>query len=353
MHIGTSEISYNAPSYFIADIAANHDGSLSRAIDLINLCAEAGANAAKFQNFFADSIVSKLGFSKLKDLDSHQSSWESSVYETYDRASISLDWSSHLKKACDSAGIDYLTAPYDLSILDFLDSYVCAWKVGSGDITWLEMIENLAIRGKPLLLATGASSFDEVKIAFDCAKRLTSEIVLMQCNTNYTGSLSNLRHVNLSVLKTYARYFPEAILGLSDHTPGHSSVLGAITLGARVIEKHFTDDTSRPGPDHPFSMDSTSWTEMVVRSRELEAALGDGVKRVEANEIETNILQRRSLRAACDIPAKTVLDSSLVSALRPCPPDGLPPSHLQRIVGKTTIDAIAKGDLVLLGNLYA
>lgn len=351
MHIGASEISSESPTYFIADIAANHDGSLSRAIDLINLCAEAGANAAKFQNFFAESIVSELGFSKLKHLNSHQSSWKSSVYDIYDRASISLEWTIHLKDACDNAGIDYLTAPYDLSILDFLDSYVCAWKVGSGDITWLEMIKNLASRGKPLLLATGASSFDEVQVAYDCAKQLTPEIVLMQCNTNYTGSLSNLRHVNLSVLNTYAKYFPEAVLGLSDHTPGHASVLGAITLGARVVEKHFTDDTSRTGPDHPFSMDPKSWSEMVVRSRELEASLGDGVKRVETNEIETHILQRRALRATRDIPPQTLLDTSLVSALRPCPPEGLPPSRLLEVIGKTTVDAIAKGDLILHDNL--
>lgn len=351
MHIGARLVCLESPSYFIADIAANHDGSLSRAIDLINLCAESGADAAKFQNFFADSIVSDIGFSKLKYLNSHQSSWNSSVYDTYDKASISLEWSSHLKEACDNAGIDYLTAPYDLTILDFLDSFVCAWKVGSGDITWLEMIQNLASRGKPLLLATGASSFEEVQSAYDCAYKYNSEIVLMQCNTNYTGSLSNLRHVNLSVLKTYSEHFPEAVLGLSDHTPGHSSVLGAITLGARVIEKHFTDDSSRSGPDHQFSMDPKSWREMVVRSRELEAALGDGFKRVEKNEVETHILQRRALRAACDIPSKTLLDSSFISALRPCPPEALPPSNEQNIVGMKTINAIAKGDLILFDNL--
>lgn len=351
MRIGSRQVSLNDPSYFIADIAANHDGSLSRAIELIDLCAEAGANAAKFQNFFAETIVSELGFSKLNHLSSHQSSWKSSVYDTYDRASISLEWSCHLKEACDNAGIDYLTAPYDLSIIDYLDSYVCAWKVGSGDITWLEMIQRLASRGKPLLLATGASTFDEVQSAYSCAKKLTSDIVLMQCNTNYTGSLSNLKHVNLSVLKTYCEYFPDALLGLSDHTPGHSSVLGAISLGARVIEKHFTDDPSRSGPDHPFSMDPKSWSEMVVRSRELEAALGDGVKRVESNESETHILQRRALRAACDIPANTPLDGSFVTALRPCPPDALPPSQLSSILGKTTTDLIIKGDLILPNNL--
>ena len=353
MRLGSRQVSLNAPSYFIADIAANHDGSLSRAIDLIGLCAEAGANAAKFQNFFAETIVSELGFSKLNHLDSHQSSWKSSVYDIYDRASISLEWSKYLKDACDNAGIDYLTAPYDLSIIDYLDTYVCAWKVGSGDITWLEMIRNLASRCKPLLLATGASTFNEVQVAYTCARKLTSEIVLMQCNTNYTGSLSNLKYVNLSVLKTYSEHFPEAILGLSDHTPGHSSVLGAITLGARVIEKHFTDDTSRTGPDHLFSMDPKSWTEMVVRSRELEAALGDGVKRVETNEIETHVLQRRALRAACDIPVKTILDRSMVTSLRPCPSNALPPSELSSIVGKTTSEVIAKGDLILYQNLLA
>src|SRR5205823_7586903 len=118
-------------------------------------------------------------------------------------------------------------------------------------------------------------------------------VCLMQCNTNYTGSLQNFAHIHLNVLRTYASRFPEAVLGLSDHTPGHATVLGAVALGARAIEKHFTDDCSREGPDHGFSMDRRTWREMVDRTRELELALGNGIKRIEDNEQQTVVLQRR------------------------------------------------------------
>ena len=119
----------------------------------------------------------------------------------------------------------------------------------------------------------------------------------MQCNTNYTASLENFRHIHLRVLETFRAMFPSAVLGLSDHTPGHATVLGAVALGGRVIEKHFTDDNSREGPDHPFSMTPASWREMVDRTRELEYALGSTKKFVAENERETVVVQRRCLRA--------------------------------------------------------
>ena len=123
----------------------------------------------------------------------------------------------------------------------------------------------------------------------------------MQCNTNYTGSSENFKYININVLKTFKKKFKNIILGLSDHTPGHTTVLGSITLGARVVEKHFTDKNSRNGPDHLFSMNPKSWSEMIERSRELEESLGNGIKKVEKNEIETCIVQRRCVRAKRDM----------------------------------------------------
>ena len=128
----------------------------------------------------------------------------------------------------------------------------------------------------------------------------------MQCNTNYTGSIENFRHIHLNVLRTYRALFPDAVLGLSCHTPGHATVLGAVALGARVVEKHFTDDTRRDGPDHAFSMTPATWREMVDRTRELEYALGSAEKNVCGNEQETVVVQRRCLRAARDLAAGTV-----------------------------------------------
>ena len=153
----------NSKVYYIADIAANHDGNLERAKKLIYLCAEAGANAAKFQNFKADTIVSDFGFKQLKNKLSHQSKWKKSVFQVYEDASIPLRWTDTLKKTCEKAGIDYFTAPYDLNLINYLNKYVCAWKVGSGDITWHENVLAMAKTKKPIIIATGASKFSEVK----------------------------------------------------------------------------------------------------------------------------------------------------------------------------------------------
>ncbi len=296
---GQSEIGLNKPTYFIADIAANWDGSLERAKDLIYLCAEAGADAAKFQNFKAETIVSDYGFKSLatgKQL-SHQSSWKKSVFEVYEGASLPIEWTQELSDTCRDAGIDYFTSPYDLQQIEELDKHVCAWKIGSGDITWHEMIELLVSKDKPIFIASGASDIKDVELAMQILLKKKSEIVLMQCNTNYTASIENFKHIHLNVIKLYSEMYPDILLGLSDHTPGHSTVLGAITLGACVVEKHFTDDNSRVGPDHKFSMNPKTWREMVDRSRELEAALGKSKKFVAENEIETVVLQRRSIRA--------------------------------------------------------
>jgi N-acetylneuraminate synthase len=138
--------------------------------------------------------------------------------------------------------------------------------------------------------------------------------------------------------------YPEMVLGLSDHTPGHATVLGAIALGARMIEKHFTDDTSRVGPDHAFAMDSKSWREMVNRAQELEFALGSGIKKVEENERATVVLQRRAIRLTVDLPAGTELTQAHLTVLRPCPSDGLPPYRLGEIVGQRLRRAIRAGE---------
>lgn len=331
--IGDRWIGEDEPTYFIADISANHDGELARAKMLIHLAAEAGADAAKFQNFSAPKIVSQHGFETLEGQLSHQSKWEKSVYEVYQDASIPWEWTTELKTECNAAGVDYFSTPYDTGAVDMLEPYVEVYKIGSGDITWPQFLSYVARKGKPVLMATGASDLLDVQRAVNAVRAVTPALVLMQCNTNYTASRENFNHIHLNVLKTYAALYPDLILGLSDHTQGHATVLGAIALGARVVEKHFTDDTSRVGPDHPFSMTPASWREMVDRTRELEAALGSSVKRIADNERETVVVQRRCLRAAEDLPASTVLTDENVVALRPAPRDAIFPYDIDRILG--------------------
>ena len=344
LKIGIRLVGDTHPTYFIADISANHDGDLERAKNLVHLAAKAGADAAKFQNFRAAHIVSDYGFKSLGGQQSHQAKWKKSVFEVYQDASVPWEWTPVLKVECDRAGIHYLSTPYDLPAVDMLDPYVPAYKIGSGDLTWPEIQLAMAGKGKPVILATGASTMDEVQRAVRDLRRVSSQIGLMQCNTNYTGSLENFHHIHLRVLETYRLVFPDVVLGLSDHTPGHATVLGAVALGARMIEKHFTDDTSRVGPDHPFSMTPVTWREMVDRTRELEAALGQAAKEVAENEKETVVIQRRCVRAARELPAGTILTRDVLEPLRPAPVGSIPPYELPHLIGKRLRWAVQKGE---------
>lgn len=337
----------SSPTYFIADIAANHDGDIKRAIQLIKLAAESGANAAKFQNFRAETIVSRKGFEEVGKL-SHQEKWQKSVFDVYKAAELPISWTQELIEACTTHGIEYFTAPYDLEYLSYFNARMDYFKVGSGDITWKESLEVIKDFGKPVLLATGASNQIEVDQALLVLNQKNTPIILMQCNTNYTGRVDNYEYLNLNVLKSFRDKYPEVILGLSDHSPGHLAVLGAVALGARVIEKHFTDDTSRVGPDHNFSLDPNSWRKMVDEIRILEKCLGDGIKKVEENEIESRVIQRRGLRFNKSLSVgHQILKSDLI-AVRPCPENAINPFEIEKVLGKTLRVDVEEDTLVTL-----
>lgn len=351
MYIGNKEVGADHPVYFIAEIGSNFDQDMGRAKELIHLAKEAGADAAKFQHYTAKTLVSDTGFKALGSAQSHQASWKKSVYETYQDASLDQDWTAELKEACDAADITFFSSPYSMDLVDYIDPYVPAFKVGSGDITWLEIIERMASKGKPVLIATGASDLIEVERAIGAATAINEDVILMQCNTNYTASDDNFSHIHLNVLKTYGERFPNALLGLSDHMPGHVTVLGAVSLGARVIEKHFTDSVDRDGPDHPFSMTPATWREMVDRTRELEAALGSSIKRVEKNEEQTIIAQRRCVRAVKDLAPGHVLQRDDVTYLRPCPVDSVAPMDVDTLLGHVIQTNIKSGDHLTVAHI--
>lgn len=332
IRIGQHKIGMNHPTYFIADIAANHDGDLTRAKKLIRLAKENGADAAKFQNFRAPKIVSDYGFKHMDSQVSHQASWKKSVFEVYYDASIPFEWTPILKEECDQVGIDFFSSPYDFEATDMLDEYVPAYKIGSGEIDWLEAIERIARKGKPVIIATGASTIGEVQQAVHTCLAINPQLVLMQCNTNYTASSENYDHIHLNVLKTYTAMFPEVVLGLSDHTHGNATVLGAVTMGARVIERHFTDSNDREGPDHKFALNPIDWANMVYETRLLERALGSADKKVNPNEEQTAIVQRRCLRAAREIKAGEVITREMIDVLRPATPGAIKPDQIPLVL---------------------
>lgn len=344
--IGDRWLGPDQPTYFIADIAANHDGDLERAKALMTLAKEAGADCAKFQHFRAEHIVSDHGFKALGGQQSHQASWKKPVFEVYQDASLPWTWTEALAKHAQTIGIEFMSAPYDLEAVDHLDPYVNAYKVGSGDVNWIEELKHIVSKNKPVILATGAATLEDVDRAMELLTESGVPVVLMQCNTNYEGTIDNIHHVNLRVLTKYAKRYPNVVLGLSDHTPGHVTVLGAVALGARVVEKHFTDDTARVGPDHAFSMDPSTWRAMVEETRMLEAALGDGDKKIEDNESQTIVLQRRCVRAAHDLPAGTMITREHLEVLRPAPPGAIPAHEVIDVVGSTTRRSIVAGEAI-------
>ncbi len=349
MKIGRKEVGFDHPTYFIADIASNHNGSLTQAERLIYLAAEAGADAVKFQNFKADTLISNYGFEHLGK-QSHQAEWKESVFDTYRRYETPLDWAPDLKRIADSAGIDYLTTPYDVQMLHYLSEYTCAWKIGSGDITYETLVRMAANYDKPLIISTGASTEEDIErvLGWLPLTNRICDVVLMQCNTNYTNDANNISYVNLKVLVSW---WGGGVIGLSDHTHGHAAVLGAVALGARVIEKHFTEDNLGNGPDHAFAMEPVEWATMVGRTRELEFALGDGIKKVEENEKETVVLQRRAIRAKHDIASGKILTQDDLLFLRPCPENALPPYLAGEVVGAKVRRDVKAGDCILEAHL--
>jgi len=351
IQINNRKISLDRPAYFIADIAANHDGDIDRAKLLIRLAKESGADAVKFQHFLAEKIVSDYGFTNLSAKIGHQSGWKKSVVETYKDYQCPRDWTKELLHTAHKAGIDFFTTPYDTEAVDTFADIVPAFKIGSGDITWTEFIEYIAKKGKPVLIATGASSMRDVERAVDAVTRHTGDIALLQCNTNYTGDRSNFQYINLNVLKSFSERYPGMILGLSDHTTGHTTVLGAITLGARIIEKHFTDDNTREGPDHAFSMNTRRWKEMIFAARDLEAALGSGVKEIEENEMGTLIVQRRCIRASREIKSGTILSHADIEILRPNTKGAFQPYDIELVLRKKIIVGKKHGQEIMPSDL--
>src|SRR3990167_7520392 len=243
-------------------------------------------------------------------------------------------------KYCRSIGVTFASAPYDFEAVDLLDEIgVDFFKIGSGDITWLEMIEYIARKQKPIILSTGDSTLAEVDEAVRIIEKTgNKDLILLQCITNYP---SKIESANLNVLKTYQQAFG-AIVGYSDHAPTDIVPLGAVALGAKVIEKHFTLNKNDKGPDHPHSMNLEEFASMVKRIRQLEAAAGSEDKLVVEEESETVIVQRRGLYAKRVIKAGEPLTAGDIDVLRPAL--GILPKFKSSITGKKAKRTIGAGE---------
>jgi len=298
-----------------------------------------GADCVKIQSFKAKKIVSREGFASMK-LKGVHGSWKRPVDEVFSEVEFPREWHKDFFEYCWEIGITPSTAAYDYEAVDLVDDIgIEFYKIGSGDITWLEMVEYIARRGKPVMLATGASTLAEVDEAVRVIEKTgNTNLVLMQCITNYP---SKFESANINVLNTYREAFG-AILGYSDHTPDDVVPLGAVALGASVVEKHLTFDRTLKGPDHPHSMQPEEFAKMIERTRNLEKAMGTGRKGVVAEESETVIVQRRGLTAAKDIIKGAKLKAGDIVELRPAL--GIYPKFKTVIIGKQARRALKAGE---------
>ena len=344
--IGDRFIGENYPTYFIAEIGGNFDGSIEKAKKLIDAAKAAGADCAKFQTFTADTIVSEGGFSKM-ELHGVHGSWGRKVSEVFKDVEFPLEWHKEIADYCKKVGIDFTTSPYFKEAVDLcVDLNVPFIKIGSGDITWLEMLEYIAKTGLPIMLATGDATMSEIDEAVRTIEKTGNKnLVLMQCITNYPSKIDS---ANVNVLKTYQSAF-QCLTGYSDHSPGHVVALASVVLGGRVIEKHFTLNKKDKGPDHPHSMEPDEFKFMVDSIREVERAMGSTRKEVVKEEGETVFVQRRCLYAKKDLVKGQVISEEDLDVLRPAL--GIPPKFRKTIIGKTVNKDIPAGDPIFWEDL--
>lgn len=344
--IGNRIIGENYPTYFIAEIGGNFDGSIEKAKRLIDAAKEAGADCAKFQTFTANTIVSEGGFSKMT-LHGVHGSWGRTVTEVFRDVEFPMEWHHEIAEYCAQIGIDFSTSPYFKEAVDLCaDMKLPFIKIGSGEITWLDMIEYIASKDIPVMLATGDATMSEIDEAVRTIEKTGNKnLVLMQCITNYP---SKIESANVNVIKTYQSAF-NCLTGYSDHSPGHVVALASVVLGARVIEKHFTLNKNDKGPDHPHSMEPSEFKFMVDSIREVEKAMGSTRKEVVEEESETVYVQRRCLYAKNDLKKGQIIKESDITVLRPAL--GIPPKFKNTIIGKTINKDIPVNDPIFWEDL--
>jgi len=340
VRIGNSLVGPGQSVFVIAEAGVNHNGELSVAKQLIDVAVAAGANAVKFQTFRAETLVTNYAPKAAYQMATTTA--EQTQLDMLRKLELSTSAHYTLKAYCAEKGITFLSTPFDEESADFLETLgVPAYKISSGDLTNFPLIEHVSRKGKPVIISTGMATLEEVgeavHVADDAGCR---ELVILHCVSNYPAAPEE---INLRAMKTMEKAFAVPI-GFSDHTEGTSVCLAAVARGAAVVEKHFTLDKTLPGPDHRASLEPKELESLIKGIREIELSLGDGRKLPSPTELETAKVARRSIVAAKDILAGTVLQSESIVLKRPG--TGLPPSKIKSLLGRRVREDIAAGTLI-------
>lgn len=338
--IGNRGIGLDQPCFIIAEAGVNHNGDLKTAKRMIDCAVYAGADAIKFQTFKADRLVTK---------DANKADYQKKCpgsrtqYEMLKKLELPDQDFISLSEYAIKKGIIFLSTPFDKESVDLLEKIkVPAYKISSGDLTNHPLLHDIASRNKPIILSTGMATIAEIGESLSVLKKSgAQDIILLHCTTEYPV---NFEEVNLRAINTIQCAFKH-LTGFSDHTTGITTSIAAFALGACLIEKHFTLDKKMDGPDHKASLDPNELKELVASIRDLEKALGTGIKEPSPCEEKNIPFARKSIVAKQNLKRGTVLNASMLDLKRPG--TGLEPKYLNMVIGKQLKNDLAKDEIII------
>jgi len=336
------DIDFKDSTFIIAEIGVNHNGSVELARKMIKSASDCGVDAVKFQTFVSEDLVSENA--KTADYQEKNTN-ENSQLEMLKKLELSYDDFFELKKYAEECNVMFLSSPFDFKSVDLLEELdVSMYKLGSGELTNFELIDYVLKTNKPLILSTGMATLDEIKETYNFIGD-TDNLVILHCITGYPTSFEE---ANLNFIKTLQNEL-DVPIGFSDHSPGIELPIAAVALGACVVEKHFTLDKDMDGPDHKASLNPAEFKAMVDAIRNVEVAMGDGVRKFSENELEIKKVARKSIILNQDVPEGTIITRDMLSIKRPG--TGIPPKFINEIVGKTVVNDLKSQTVIKWENL--
>ena len=340
MQIGNKRIGAGHPCFLIAEAGVNHNGQYDLALKLIDVAAEAGADAVKFQTFKAENLVTPAAVKAKYQVEN--TGTNESQFDMLKKLELKYELHASLKEYAESKGLIFLSSPFDEESVEFLfELGVSAFKAGSGELTNLPFLRQIAAKGLPVILSSGMAVMEEVEDAIAAVYSTgNQQLAMLHCTSNYPCPPTE---VNLRAMKTMQSKL-ECIVGYSDHTEGVQVSLMAVAMGAHILEKHFTLDKSMEGPDHKASLDPTELNAWVQEVRWTEKVLGSSEKK--PNESELRIMQnvRKSIVAASNIPANTTITADMLTIKRPG--TGIAPKHLEEMIGKKSKHDLIQDEVI-------
>ena len=324
----------------IAEAGVNHNGRLDLALKMVDEAKRAGADIVKFQTAIPERVISR--YADKAEYQKETTGNEESQLEMCRRIHLKLSDYDIIKEYCEEVGIEFLSTPFDLESIDYLEKLgMKLWKIPSGEITNLPYLIKIAKTGKPVIMSTGMAELKEVEEAVNVLKEGgAGEITLLHCTTEYPAPFDS---INLKAMNTLREKFGTKV-GYSDHTTGIEVVVAAVSLGATVIEKHFTLNRNLEGPDHKASLEPEELEVMVNKIRIIEKALGDGIKRAAEAEKKNIAIARKSIVAAKDIKKGEILSEDNITTKRPG--NGISPMQWFEVLGTEAIRDFGEDELI-------